>query len=138
MNYIFLTHIFITFFMTGLCWFVQVVHYPLFKEIPLDKLPNYERKNAVTAYITVPLMIVELMTGMVILYFNPEWVYLINVFLMGVIGLSTFMFQVPIHLKLMHWASPDLINKVTQTNWIRTVSWTIRSGVLFYVLMLKL
>lgn len=119
--------------MSGLCWFVQVVHYPLFKEIPIDEFPNYERKNAATAYITVPLMVIELLTGMILLYYHPEWTYLINVFLLGVIGFSTFIFQVPIHLKLMREASPALIQKVIDTNWVRTLSWTIRSGILVYL-----
>ncbi len=120
--------------MTGLCWFVQLVHYPLFHVVPLDKFPQYEQRNAITAYITVPLMIMELGTGLVWLYLNPEWVYLIGAFLMGVIGFSTFVFQVPLHLKLMKKASMELINKVTNTNWIRTISWTIRSLILCYAL----
>lgn len=121
--------------MTGLCWFVQLVHYPLFHAVPLEKFSQYERKNAVTAYLTVPLMVIELGTGLLWLYLNPEWVYLINAFLMGVIGFSTFVFQVPLHLKLMNKASTKLIIKVTNTNWIRTISWSLRSLILGYTLL---
>lgn len=54
--------------MAGLCWFVQVVHYPLFREIPLADFPKYERKNFVTGFVTVPVMTIELATGLYLLY----------------------------------------------------------------------
>lgn len=127
-------HIFITFFMTGLCWFVQVVHYPLFYQIDLSELPRYEKKNAVTGFITVPMMVIELLTGLVLLYTHRDLLFLTNVFFLGIIGLSTVVFQVPTHLKLMNTASRDLIAKLIRTNWIRTIGWTIRCGLLFYIL----
>ena len=134
MELILLFHVFITFFMTGLCWFVQVVHYPLFYQINLSELPAYERKNSVTAYITIPVMIMELLTGLYLLYLDQDYLFLTNIALLGIIGLSTVIFQVPMHLKLMNEASSQLIKKLINTNWIRTISWTLRSGVLFIIL----
>ena len=134
MELILLSHVFITFFMTGLCWFVQVVHYPLFYQINLSEFPQYERKNAVTAYITVPLMIIELLTGLYLLFIHQDYLFFSNVFFMGIIGLSTFIFQVPLHLKLMQEATNQRIKKLIFTNWIRTISWTIRSGILLIIL----
>jgi len=88
-------HAFTTFFMAGLCWFVQIVHYPLFHEINLEDFPLYEKKNAATAYITVPVMVLELATGLYLLYDAANFFTISNVILLGIIGLSTFIFQVP-------------------------------------------
>ncbi len=128
-------HLFATFFMTGLCWFVQIAHYPLFHQIKMAEFPEYERKNFVTGYITIPVMIIELGSGLLLLYMTFDSLFFINVILLGIIGLSTVIFQVPIHLKLTKEASYELINRLIKTNWIRTISWTLRSVLLSYVLI---
>ena len=120
--------------MTGLCWFVQVVHYPLFKVIENHNFPAYERKNAITGFITVPIMTIELITGLILLYNYQDRLYLLNIILLAFIWLSTIIFQVPIHLKLMHEGSPKLITKVIRTNWIRTLSWTARTLLISYII----
>lgn len=136
MKIIYLVHLVCTLFMTGLCWFVQVVHYPLFRSISLDTFKKYERKNVLlTAYIAVPIMVVESLSGLYLLYYNQTLLHLINVLLLIIIGLSTFLFQAPIHLKLMIDPSPKLINRLIHTNWIRTISWSIRSGIVIYFMM---
>ncbi|WP_298760292.1 hypothetical protein [uncultured Psychroserpens sp.] len=134
MKIIFLIHIFTTVFMTGLCWFVQIVHYPLFRAIDTNVFPKYERKNAITGIITVPVMTIELITGLILIYNYPENLYILNIVLLSIIWLSTMIFQVPIHLKLMNEGSSTLITKVIRTNWIRTLSWTARSVILIYLL----
>lgn len=101
--------------MCGLCWMVQVAHYPLFREIRLEDFPAYERKNVATAYVTVPMMTVELLTGawLLYVYFDPmQW---INVGLLATIWLSTVLLQVPIHLQLMNNASPRLITRLIRS-----------------------
>ena len=120
--------------MTGLCWFVQIVHYPLFRAIESDKFPAYERKNMVTGLITVPVMTIELITGFILLYNYHETLWVLNIGLLVCIWLSTMLFQVPIHLKLMSESSPKLISKVINTNWIRTLSWTARTLLISYLL----
>ncbi|NRD21015.1 hypothetical protein HNV08_13240 [Winogradskyella eckloniae] len=134
MKIILIIHIVATIFMTGLCWFVQLVHYPLFRAIETDKFPSYERKNAITGIITVPVMIIELITGLILLYNFQDSLHVLNIVVLAFIWLSTFIFQVPIHLKLMYKGSPQLITKVIRTNWIRTLSWTVRTLLLAYLL----
>ena len=134
MKIILITHIVTTIFMTGLCWFVQIVHYPLFKAIERQKFPAYERKNAITGFITVPIMMIEIITGLILLYEYQDSLYILNMILLVLIWLSTVVFQVPIHLKLMQEGSPELITKVINTNWIRTISWTARTLLLAYLI----
>lgn len=135
MDLIPLVHMGATFFMAGLCWFVQLVHYPLFFEIPLKDFPAYERKNFATIFITAPVMGIELLTGLYLLWLKPSTVMELNVLFIFITALSTFIFQVPIHLKLSHAASNELLHKLIKTNWIRTVSWSARMVLLaFWIL----
>lgn len=135
---ILIIHMFSSLFMCGLCWFVQIVHYPLFRAIPISNFENYERKNGVTAFITVPLMTIELISGLFVLYMNFSKLFLLNMLLLALIWLSTLIYQVPLHLKLMLMATPERITKVIRTNWIRTISWTLRACILAYILIEQL
>ncbi len=135
MSYILIIHIFTTFFMTGLCWFVQIVHYPLFRMINPKDFPAYEKKNLNTGFIAVPMMIIELATGLWILYDNQSLIPFLNVVLLGIIGLSTVIFQAPVHFLLKNKMSLPLINQLIKTNWIRTISWTIRSLLLISLMV---
>ncbi len=126
-----ISHTFSTLFMCGLCWFVQIVHYPLMHEIDPKSFSNYEKKNLRTAYIAAPVMTFELITGAALLYFNQESLLFINLALMTLIWLSTFIFQGPTHLALTKGYDSTLVQKLIHTNWIRTIGWTIKSGLLF-------
>jgi len=127
-------HLFSTVFMTGLCWFIQIVHYPLFKAVRAEDLPQYERKNKVTGYITLPIMLIELFSGLILLYHTWELLYILNIAFLGIIWLSTAVYQVPMHFKLMQAASQETLTKLIQTNWIRTMSWSIRSLLICLIL----
>lgn len=72
-------------------------------------------------------MTVELITGAWLFFEFYHAFHWINMALLGIIWLSTAVFQVPIHLKLMNKASAKLITRVIRTNWIRTIAWTLRS-----------
>lgn len=72
-------------------------------------------------------MTIEILTGAWLLFKSPDPFQWSNMLLLGIIWLSTAIFQVPIHLKLMNSASEKLITRVIRTNWIRTISWSLRS-----------
>lgn len=53
-----------TLMMTGVIWFVQVVHYPLFAEVGRAEFAQYEASHSgLTTLIVAPLMLVELITA---------------------------------------------------------------------------
>lgn len=134
MEIVFIIHVITSLFMAGLCWFVQIVHYPLFHQIKLNEFHVYERKNFITGFITIPVMMIELATGLYLVYHNLDLIHFLNIGLLGIIGLSTAIFQVPIHLKLSQKATVGLINRLIMTNWIRTISWSIRVILLSFLL----
>jgi len=135
MNPILLLHIFSALFMCGLCWFVQIVHYPLFKEIAATDFPAYQKKNYATGFITVPVMFIELGTALWLLYADYSALILVNFILLALIWGSTFLFQVPTHIQLIETPTHTLMNKLIRTNWIRTICWTVRSLLLGYLLV---
>ncbi|WP_045469059.1 hypothetical protein [Winogradskyella sp. PG-2] len=79
-------------------------------------------------------MTIELITRLILLYNYQDGLHLLNIVLLTFIWLSTLIFQVPTHLKLMQEESEELITKVIRTNWVRTLSWTVRALLLSYFL----
>ncbi|MEX0288739.1 MAG: hypothetical protein AB3N14_06475 [Flavobacteriaceae bacterium] len=132
MNLILLIHLLFTAFMTGVCWFVQIVHYPLFRQIPPESFPNYEKKNFRTGWVVGPAMFLELGSGLWILYDTFHIVFLLNMVWLGIIWLSTALIQMPLHKKLSQGYNERYLRLLVSTNWIRTVFWTLRCMLLTY------
>jgi hypothetical protein len=117
--------------MCGLIWFVQIVHYPLFNRVPGEAFVPYARLHSqLTAWIVVPVMLVELGTGFVLplqtasaLPAPLAWANLAGI---GLTWLSTFLLQVPMHRRLAERFDPADHRRLVLTNWIRTVLWTVR------------
>lgn len=118
--------------MTGLIWFVQVVHYPLFA---LAKDRVFASVHATrTTYVVAPLMLLELASSLLLLraaWRSPAipaaeaWV---AAALVGVIWLSTALLQVPLHTRLQARHSAEDAQRLVSTNWIRTAAWTLRAA----------
>lgn len=134
MESIFIVHLITSLYMVGLCWFVQIVHYPLFLSIDQNQFTEYQKKNWVTGYITGPIMIIELITGLILWYHFQDVIQYLNIALIGITGVSTIFIQIPIHLKLKKKHSNLLINRLIKSNWIRTLSWTLRVVLLSIIL----
>ncbi|MEM1283147.1 MAG: hypothetical protein AAGG81_06295, partial [Chlamydiota bacterium] len=120
--------------MTGLIWFVQVVHYPLFLKVPEEVRPAYcnDHIQATNLVVIIP-MLIELTTGIWITYQEaPSLIWIINFVLLVGIWLSTFILQVPLHNRLTVSGKGIDAKKLVRTNWVRTVLWTLRTALLFY------
>ncbi|MCH2203047.1 MAG: hypothetical protein MK102_13835 [Fuerstiella sp.] len=131
MKFILLIHVFATLFMTGLIWFVQIVHYPLFANVGSEEFRTYEeRHQRLTTWIVGPAMLVELATALLLLKYLPSecgtlaW---IGAALVAVLWLSTATLSVPAHNALTVKYSTVTYNKLVATNWIRTITWTVRA-----------
>lgn len=58
---------------------------------------------------------------------NAPYVAFISTPMVGVVWLSTFLLQVPIHGKLSGVKDDVLIERLVKTNWIRTAAWSIKA-----------
>jgi hypothetical protein len=126
--------------MTGLIWFVQVVHYPLFGKIPEEAFIAYERAHtARTTWVVVPLMLTEIGTAASLPVLDPAFalspLYLFSLGCLIAIWASTFLIQVPQHAILERQYCPDSIRRLILSNWIRTLLWTVRTGLLFHLVL---
>lgn len=134
MHALLLANLAATLFMTGLIWFVQIVHYPLFAAVGSAGFPNYARSHQMwTTLVVGPPMLLEALTAVALIASRPPQVSgqlaWAGVVLVLVIWLSTAALQVPAHGKLSSGFDPSVGSWLVSTNWIRTVCWSARSAV---------
>lgn len=118
--------------MAGLIWFVQVVHYPLFTAVGASEFTSYEQQHTrLTSWVVGPFMAVEGVSALAILAVRPEgvplWLILCGLLLLAVIHGSTIFLQVPAHGVLIERFDAETVARLVQTNWLRTVGWSLRS-----------
>lgn len=129
-----------TWFMTGLIWFVQVVHYPLYTRIGEAEFAVYERDHcSLTTLVVAPVMLVELFSAILLCVNRPKFVgmpeCIVNVILLGVIWLSTMFIADQLHGSLGSGLNIPVVKALVAWNWLRTVCWTVRGLGLSYVLI---
>lgn len=124
-------HLLSTAYMTGLVWFVQVVHYPLMDGVGEPGFVAYERRHqSRTTWVVAPMMLLELATAAALLYRSPAgmapaWAW-IGAALLAIVWLSTFALQVPCHKQLSRGFDEAAWGRLVATNWIRTAAWSGR------------
>lgn len=121
-----------TLLMTGLAWFVGVVHYPLMAEVGRTEFPRYERLHRQrTTWLVAPLMTAEAGLAAWLAAVPPPavppWQAYMAAALLAAIWLSTFTVQVPLHARLSQGFDPSAHRSLVATHWGRTAAWTLRS-----------
>jgi len=130
-----LAHAAATWFMVGLIWFVQVVHYPLFAGVGETGWAEYSlRHQKQTTLVVGPVMLVELVTAVLLLAMAPGLLTIAGAVLLGLVWASTFFVQVPLHGRLGDGHDALVMRRLVATNWARTALWTAR-GVLALALL---
>jgi uncharacterized membrane protein len=134
-RWLFLGQLAATLYMTGLIWFVQIVHYPLFGGVGRAVFAAYEqRHSALTTWVVAPPMLVELAAALILLWLRPPQLSLpllwASAALLAVIWLSTYLIQVPCHSRLVAGYDESIHRWLVVSNWIRTAAWTARAALL--------
>jgi hypothetical protein len=135
----FLLQAFATFAMTGLIWFVQVVHYPLFGRVGLEGYGAYQEAHMrLTTRVVGPLMLLEAATALWMLVQRPPGTSTAMVWgglaLLAVIWLATAFLAVPRHEALRQAFDPGAHAALVASNWVRTAAWSARSALLLAIL----
>ena len=134
-----LLHFAATWYLVGLCWLIQRVQYPLMDQVGRANYAAYEQAHVSRiGPVVAPVMLIELATGLW-LVFEGDPMFRSTSFLvaMGVliaIWVSTFLVQVPLHDRLVGGFDVAAHASLVSTNWIRTIGWTIRGALLFWML----
>lgn len=130
-------HLAATAYMTGLCWFVHVVHYPLMLRVGEAQFSDYEREHLRrTGPVVAPGMLLEAAAAVLVL----GWALLgpdvgraaraaacLGAALLAVVWISTFGRMVPLHARLVAGYDEMLIRRLCRANLLRTLLWTART-----------
>jgi hypothetical protein len=134
-----LVHAALTWFLTGLIWVVQLVHYPLFAHVAPDAFPGFARDHGRRiTWIVAPAMAAELLTGLWLPLALPpggqRTAAVLGAALIALIWISTAAVQVPCHRRLGRGFDAAAHARLVRSNWVRTVAWTARAGLVAAVL----
>ena len=131
MNLLLLIHLITTWFMVGLIWTIQVVHYPLFERVGTESCPHYEADHTRRmGWLLAGPASLEVGTAAALVWFRPTEVDLGVVLAAGVIlaalWVTTALVQVPLHRHLTFAPTAAAMRRLIQSNWYRTAGWTLR------------
>lgn len=130
-----LIHAAATWFLVGLIWTIQLVHYPAFNGVGGEGWADYHRRHTRNiTFLVAPAMLLELATALLLAVMGPGMLTLVGLGLVVLLWLSTAAVQVPVHASLGRGFDRALHRKLVRTNWVRTALWSIR-GVLALLLL---
>lgn len=138
-----LIHAGATLYMTGLIWFVQMVHYPLFNRVGAERWEGYASAHRFgTTWVVGPPMLVELATAVALVVWResleggvrgagepPVWSVWLGLGAVVALWLSTAVLQVPQHRAMSERFHARAHRRLVLGNWLRTLLWSGR-GVL--------
>lgn len=124
-----------TWALVGLIWTIQCVHYPLFALVGPEKFTSYHQRHTTQiTRVVAPLMLTELGSAawLVIAGARDPWL-LASLVPLAVNWLSTWWVQIPLHDRLARGFEAQIHQRLVQSNWVRTLSWTLRGVFLLMV-----
>lgn len=126
-------------FMAGLIWTIQLVHYPLFSHADPARFTGFHaRHSARITWIAAPVMCIELAAAALLAWRAPldapVWLAWTCLALAAIIWASTFLLQVPAHGRLREGFHSETHRRLVLTNWIRTAAWSARALLLLWPL----
>ncbi|GAB3827728.1 hypothetical protein [Hymenobacter jeollabukensis] len=127
----------ITAYLTGVIWTVQLVHYPSFALVPAAGFPAFHRAHLKRmGWVVMAPMVGELLLAGAWTWQARTAPALGALALVGFIWAVTFLVSVPLHNRLAAdgWSYAAVYGLV-RTNWLRTLAWTLRLGLLGWVLL---
>ena len=118
--------------MTGVIWFVQLVHYPLFAGVGADQWQGYHREHSRrTAWVVVAPMTIDLATSVALVAAVPDGVSPALPVAGAVAAVVTWgatgLLAVPAHRHLGDGWHGGVGRRLTSTNWVRTAAWSLHS-----------
>ena len=127
-------HFLSTSLMVGIIWVIQLLHYPTFhfiKESDYVEFQHFHMQRI--SFIVVPVMIIELLSGFMLVYYFRSNLFILCLTILLVIWLITFVFFTKLHQSLLDGYDKIIVDKLVQINWSRTVLWSLRLIILIYI-----
>ena len=127
-------HFLSTSLMVGIIWVIQLLHYPTFhfiKESDYVEFQYFHMQRI--SFIVVPVMIIELLSGFMLVYYFRSNLLIFCLIILLVIWSITFVFFTKLHQSLLGGYDKIIVDKLVQINWSRTVLWSLRLIILIYI-----
>lgn len=126
--------------MFGVIWMVQVVHYPLMRFVSASEFARFETAHRVRiSWVVGPLMLVEGVCVLAFLFAPPAglpwWLPWAGAAAEAIAIGTTVFISAPLHEKLNAHFDTATLDRLIATNWIRTVSWTVRAALAIAMLV---
>lgn len=128
-----------TFYLVGLIWVIQLLQYPLMAKVGEAQFQSYhlEHTNRIVLALSLPVLL-SLGSSVVLLAIHPagipEWMVWLNLGLNGLFWIVTAVIQIPIHTDLSAGFNSILIQTLVDSNWWRTLIWTVEGFLLLVML----
>ena len=127
-------HFLSTSLMVGIIWVIQLLHYPTFHFIEESDYVEFQHFHMQRiSFIVVPVMIIELLSGFMLVYYFRSNLLILCLIILLVIWLITFVFFTKLHQSLLGGYDKIIVDKLVQINWSRTVLWSLRLIILIYI-----
>ena len=134
MNVMMTAHAVATWALVGLIWLVQCVQYPLFEKVGREGFAQFHAQHCRRiSWVAGPLMLAEAGSAAVLFWMNlrEAW-FLAGLPLIALAWASTALVQVPLHGRLAAGFSEEAAARLVRTNWVRTLSWSLRGFLAAY------
>lgn len=130
---------FATFAMTGLIWFIQIAHYPMFRLVGESGFAAFHAAHSrLITPIVGPLMLLEAAAALWLVVSRPAiistglaWT---GFLLVVILWLATAGLSVPQHESLARGFDAGAHSALVTTNWVRTLAWSARDVVVLLML----
>ncbi|MEQ8834501.1 MAG: hypothetical protein RIB67_08650 [Miltoncostaeaceae bacterium] len=130
MTALLVVHAFATLYMVGLVWFVQVVHYPMFADVPEPAFAAYSAEHSRrTSWVVGPPMLAEGGAALVIAALAPSPLALTGAGLVLALAGITLLVSARCHGRLALGFDAGQHRRLVTTNWLRTALWTARGAI---------
>lgn len=126
-----LINICITAALVGFIWLIQILVYPSFKVISSNGWSAFHQHHTrAISWIAIPLMLTELFLAIYLVFKEMNTFNSILLAIVIMIWLITFLAAVPLHNRISMQKDNALITKLIRVNWMRTILWTTKFGIL--------
>jgi hypothetical protein len=111
-----------------LIWIVQTIIYPGMHGWDSDRFALLHREYVRRiSFIIVPLIVAQAALALHQVILAPNLITAAQVILIGAVWGMTFFISVPLHKRLSAGYDVQAVTRLTATNWLRTIGWSLIS-----------